>query len=123
MTFRSVLRVVLESSYEGAQPLASALWRSVWCGVQEDEEESGRGPTGTVNSGTVSFTFSSSEANSTYTANVKGGTSGAKDLADNELGADRVWSFSTGADTSPASTTHAKRLSTPGLCCGLLFSL
>ncbi len=31
-----------------------------------------------------------------YTATVKGGTSGAKDLAGNPLAADKVWSFTTG---------------------------
>jgi hypothetical protein len=31
-----------------------------------------------------------------YTATVKGGTSGAKDQADNPLAADKVWSFTTG---------------------------
>lgn len=40
----------------------------------------------------------------TYTATIKGGASGAKDLAGNALGADRVWSFTT-ADTEPPDTT------------------
>ena len=36
-------------------------------------------------------------ANTTYTATVKGGASGAKDLAGNPLASDRVWTFVTGA--------------------------
>ncbi len=31
-----------------------------------------------------------------YTATVKGGSSGAKDLAGNPLAADKVWTFTTG---------------------------
>src|SRR5215218_345759 len=47
----------------------------------------------------------------TYTATVKGGSVGAKDLAGNPLGADKAWSFSTTAapppptDTTPPGTT------------------
>jgi hypothetical protein len=37
------------------------------------------------------------DANSTYTATIKGGANGAKDLAGNALGADKVWSFTTAA--------------------------
>ena len=41
--------------------------------------------------------------NTLYTAAIKGGTSGAKDLAGNALAADRVWTFTTAlpADTTP----------------------
>ena len=40
------------------------------------------------------------KANTTYTATVKGGTSGVKDLAGNPLASDKSWSFSTGASTT-----------------------
>ena len=49
------------------------------------------------------------EASATYTATIKGGTSGVKDLAGNPLGADKTWSFTTAAappqDTTPPQTT------------------
>jgi glucose/arabinose dehydrogenase/N-acetylneuraminic acid mutarotase len=47
------------------------------------------------------------ELNITYIATVKGGASGAKDLAGNPLAADKLWSFTTGtvADTTPPETT------------------
>ena len=35
------------------------------------------------------------EAGTTYTATVKGGASGVKDLAANALAADKVWTFTT----------------------------
>jgi hypothetical protein len=41
-------------------------------------------------------------ANATYTATLKGGTSGIHDLAGNALAADVVWSFTTGTPTPPA---------------------
>jgi acid phosphatase type 7 len=44
----------------------------------------------------------------TYTATVKGGTSGVKDAAGNPLSADEVWTFTTvapPADTTPPNTT------------------
>ncbi len=49
------------------------------------------------------------EGNTTYTATVKGGSSGVKDAAGNPLGADKVWSFTTQAKpnatiSSPSST-------------------
>ena len=46
-------------------------------------------------------------ANTTYTATVKGGASGAKDLAGIPLAADSSWSFTTaaGADTTPPTIT------------------
>ena len=40
------------------------------------------------------------EAGTTYTATVKGGTSGAKDVAGNSLAADVSWSFTTGSGTN-----------------------
>jgi hypothetical protein len=40
------------------------------------------------------------EANTTYTATVKGGTSGVKDLAGNPLASDKTWSFTTAAGTA-----------------------
>jgi hypothetical protein len=49
------------------------------------------------------------EADLTYTATVKGGTNGVKDVAGNPLGPDTVWSFTTAAppppDTTPPDTT------------------
>ncbi len=42
-------------------------------------------------------------AGATYTATVKGGASGAKDLAGNPLAADRVWSFTTAGTTMTAA--------------------
>jgi hypothetical protein len=41
------------------------------------------------------------EAGATYTATLKGGAMGAKDLAGNPLGADKTWSFSTAAAPLP----------------------
>ena len=40
------------------------------------------------------------KASTTYTATVKGGTNGAKDVAGNPLAADVSWSFTTGAGTN-----------------------
>jgi hypothetical protein len=45
------------------------------------------------------------EPGTSYTATVKGGPNGARDLAGNSLGADKVWSFSTRAATVPPETT------------------
>jgi hypothetical protein len=45
------------------------------------------------------------EANTTYTATVKSGANGVKDLAGNPLASDRSWSFSTGAGTAPPPDT------------------
>ena len=47
------------------------------------------------------------EPGATYTAVLKGGTSGAKDAAGNPLGADKVWSFTTRAPvySTPPETT------------------
>jgi hypothetical protein len=42
--------------------------------------------------------------NTTYTATIKGGASGAKDPAGNALEQDHSWSFTTGADTTPPET-------------------
>jgi Bacterial Ig-like domain/RTX calcium-binding nonapeptide repeat (4 copies) len=46
------------------------------------------------------------EANTSYTAMVTGGSSGAKDLAGNALEQDYSWSFTTVNDTMAPSTTH-----------------
>jgi hypothetical protein len=56
--------------------------------------------TGTVTYTGVTATFKPSfnlAANSDYTATIKGGVGGARDLAGNEMAADHVWSFRTGA--------------------------
>ena len=65
-----------------------------------------RNPTTTVtgsvsySGGIATFTPSASLANGTvYTATVKSGSSGVKDLAGNPLAADRTWSFTTVAAT------------------------
>jgi glucose/arabinose dehydrogenase len=42
--------------------------------------------------------------NTTYTATVKGGSAGAKDLAGNALAADVTWSFTTAAGGGPTTT-------------------
>ena len=49
------------------------------------------------------------DASSTYTATVKGGATGAKDVAGNALAADVSWSFTTaggGGDTTPPTITQ-----------------
>ncbi len=40
-----------------------------------------------------------------YTATVKGGANGVKDLSGNALASDFIWSFNTAADTTPPSVT------------------
>jgi Bacterial Ig-like domain/WD40-like Beta Propeller Repeat len=45
------------------------------------------------------------EANTTYTARLRGGDSGAKDPAGNALAQDYSWSFTTAADTTAPQTT------------------
>jgi fibronectin type 3 domain-containing protein len=58
------------------------------------------------NSKTVTFDPSENlKANTTYTATVKGGTSGVKDLVGNPLASDKTWSFTTAA--SPPSNNLA----------------
>jgi parallel beta-helix repeat protein len=47
---------------------------------------------------------SSLASNTTYTATVKGGAAGAKDLAGNGLATDKVWTFATGSVTTPTGT-------------------
>jgi hypothetical protein len=49
-------------------------------------------------------------AGATYTATVKGGTSGAKDAAGNPLAADKAWSFTTATagDTTPTGGLKAE---------------
>jgi hypothetical protein len=56
---------------------------------------------------TATLTPTASLANSTtYTASVKGGSAGVKDVAGNPLATDRVWSFTTIAgDTTPPTVT------------------
>ena len=70
-------------------------------------------------SGTVAYDSTSNKAtltpsanldySTTYTATIKGGAGGAKDLAGNLLAQDKSWSFSTAAappqDTTPPETT------------------
>ena len=45
------------------------------------------------------------DPSTTYTATIKGGTSGVKDLAGNPLAQDKSWSFTTAAAPPPADTT------------------
>jgi hypothetical protein len=70
--------------------------------------------------GTVTYNTSSATAtltptaalttSTTYTATVKSGSSGVKDSNGNALTADFVWSFSTGADTTPPTVTSVSPL-------------
>jgi hypothetical protein len=46
------------------------------------------------------------QAGKTYTAKIKGGSAGVKDLAGNPLAADKAWSFTTLPDTTPPSVTN-----------------
>ncbi len=65
-----------------------------------------RDPGGTLVTATVSYIANTATltpggalaASTTYTATVKGGASGAKDLAGNPLAVDQTWSFTTGVD-------------------------
>jgi hypothetical protein len=52
------------------------------------------------------------QATTTYTATVKGGTSGAKDLSGNPLAVDKVWSFTTAGVASSAANTPSTTSST-----------
>ena len=45
------------------------------------------------------------DPSATYTATLKGGASGVKDLAGNALTADKTWSFATAASPQPGDTT------------------
>src|SRR5829696_7345345 len=47
------------------------------------------------------------EANTTYTATVKGGPGGVKDLAGNPMAQDYTWTFTTAGDTSPETTLNS----------------
>jgi len=61
----------------------------------------------TYNSVTKTATLAPSAAlanSKTYTAIIKGGASGVKDLAGNSLGSDKIWSFTTVAPSSGAYT-------------------
>jgi hypothetical protein len=52
---------------------------------------------------TATFTPSSNLApNTTFTARIRGGTTGAKDLAGNALASDKVWTFTTGTQIAQA---------------------
>ncbi len=67
----------------------------------------GASVTGTVSyaagANTVTFTPASAlAANTTYTGTIRGGATGAKDLAGNALVSNYVWSFTTGAAPGPA---------------------
>jgi hypothetical protein len=54
----------------------------------------------------VAWLYPNSELapNTTYTATIKGGASGAKDIAGNALQEDYSWTFTTGTDTTPPAT-------------------
>jgi hypothetical protein len=47
------------------------------------------------------------EANTTYTATVKGGPGGVKDLAGNPMAQDYTWTFTTAGDTPPETTLNS----------------
>jgi hypothetical protein len=55
------------------------------------------------------------EASSTYTATIKGGSGGVKDLAGNPLGADKTWSFSTAAPPQGSQTANLNSVADAGL--------
>ena len=50
--------------------------------------------------------------NTTYTATVKGGAEGAKDMAGNALSSDVSWSFATSDTIPPETTISSPRLTT-----------
>ena len=55
------------------------------------------------------------EASSTYTATIKGGSGGVKDLAGNPLGADKTWSFTTAAPPQGSQTANLNSVADAGL--------
>ena len=55
------------------------------------------------------------EAGATYTATVKGGSGGVKDLAGNPLGADKSWSFTTAAAPQGSQTADLNAAADAGL--------
>jgi hypothetical protein len=62
------------------------------------------------------------ESRATYTATIKGGTEGVKDLSGNALAADKVWSFTTTAACTITGTSNSETLTgTPAddvICAG-----
>ena len=82
--------------------LASSVSTSTFI-VKNSADVSISGTVSLTQGGTVStFTPSSSLASSTsYTATIKGGSTGVKDLAGNARTSDKVWPFTTVGDTSP----------------------
>jgi Ca2+-binding RTX toxin-like protein len=62
------------------------------------------------------------ESGLTYTATIKGGTDGVKDVAGNSLAADEVWSFTTTAACTIVGTSNSETLTgTPAddvICAG-----
>jgi fibronectin type 3 domain-containing protein len=54
------------------------------------------------------------EANTTYTATVKGGANGVKDLAGTPLASDKTWSFTTATAASNNLTAPSNLLATRG---------
>ena len=61
---------------------------------------------------TATFTPLSPLSGSTsYTATIKGGSTGVKDLSGNAMTSDKVWSFTTGADTSPLTIASTNPVS------------
>ena len=55
------------------------------------------------------------EASTTYTATIKGGSGGVKDLAGNPLGADKTWSFTTAAPPQGSQTANLNSVADAGL--------
>ena len=82
--------------------LASSVSTSTFI-VKNSADVSISGTVSLTQGGTVTtFTPSSSLASSTsYTATIKGGSTGVKDLAGNARTSDKVWPFTTVGDTSP----------------------
>ena len=55
------------------------------------------------------------EPSATYTATIKGGSGGVKDLAGNPLGADKTWSFTTAAPPQGSQTANLNSVADAGL--------
>ena len=59
------------------------------------------------------------EASTSYTATVKGGPAGAKDVAGNPLASDVSWSFTTGAASGGTTTTYLSDITWTSMTNGL----
>ncbi|HET7830257.1 MAG TPA: Ig-like domain-containing protein [Candidatus Limnocylindrales bacterium] len=62
------------------------------------------------------------QSNRTYVATIRGGSTGVKDPAGNAMAADRVWTFTTLADTTPPDTTITAKPTNPTTATSATFS-